>query len=727
MGQEAQGQSAVRAGADQVLRESESMYRRLFDSIADPIVIFDQATKRVLDCNRAMVELYGYTFDELLTMTMLELHPAEERADVDRQINDREDSGPHYHTHLTKSGEALQVEIQTAEFVYRGLAAWLSTIRDQTARQQAEMELVRRNQQLDTINQINHSLNALTEQAEILDLVNSTLSPVFDSRNLAIALYDGTHQRVSFPMHFRDGQRLPASSRALGHDVADYVIRSRTPLLPADVIDELHRLGIDRPDRAARSLLAVPMVTGVNVVGAIILQNYERPDAYTPADLELLVGLAEHTAAALERARLLADVANRAVELQTAAAVSRAASSMLNLDELLPTTVELIRNRFDIYYVGIFLVDDAGEYAVLRAGSGAAGRLMLERGHRLAIGDSSMIGWCIAHRQARIALDVGNEAVRFNNPVLPDTRSELALPLISRGQALGAMSVQSVKEAAFGEVDIAALQNMADQIANAIANARLFVQEQTIRASTEMLYQMSTRLNAATALDEMLQAAIAPGVAGGAATAALWRFDRDASGRPEWMEFAATWVREGQPGLPIGTRLRVAEYPASHIWLDNPNEPALIHDMAADERIDPAMAAAFEQLGVQAAVFMPLTLSGRWVGLVIIAWNAPHEFSAAEQDLYRSIATQAATAVNGRLLFEQTQTALAEASRLARREELVNRISARIRAAIGVDDVLRIATDELRQATHAARARVRLGASGAASGYSADGNGDKPD
>jgi PAS domain S-box-containing protein len=119
-------------------------------------------------------------------------------------------------------------------------------------------------------------------------------------------------------------------------------------------------------------------------------------------------------------------------------------------------------------------MDEIGQYAVLRAGTGLAGQNMLAAGYKLEVGGASMIGWCIANRQARIVLDVGEEAVRFSNPLLPETRSELALPLISRGQAMGALTIQSSQEAAFTEEDISLLQTMASQIANAIENARLY-------------------------------------------------------------------------------------------------------------------------------------------------------------------------------------------------------------------------------------------------------------
>ena len=164
----------------------------------------------------------------------------------------------------------------------------------------------------------------------------------------------------------------------------------------------------------------------------------------------------------------------RTIQLQTASEVSSAATSILELDVLLSKVVELICSHFDYYYVGIFLADEKHEIAVLRAATGETGQVMLNYQHSLPIGNSSMIGWCVANNQARIALDVGEDAVRFKNPILPLTRSELALPLRARGDVIGAMTIQSDRAAAFTEADITALQTMTDQVANAIETARLF-------------------------------------------------------------------------------------------------------------------------------------------------------------------------------------------------------------------------------------------------------------
>jgi signal transduction histidine kinase len=135
--------------------------------------------------------------------------------------------------------------------------------------------------------------------------------------------------------------------------------------------------------------------------------------------------------------------------------------------------------------VGIFLLNDLKNMAILRAATGEMGKFMLSTNHRLEVGDSSMIGWSISHGQPRIALDVGEDALRFKNPFLPLTRSEIALPLLSHGEVIGAMTIQSETPSAFSRVDITALQTLADQIANAIENARLFTERSNLIGELE--------------------------------------------------------------------------------------------------------------------------------------------------------------------------------------------------------------------------------------------------
>jgi two-component system cell cycle sensor histidine kinase/response regulator CckA len=161
-----------------------------------------------------------------------------------------------------------------------------------------------------------------------------------------------------------------------------------------------------------------------------------------------------------------------------AAEVARDATAAHDLDELLNRAVDLVQDRFEFYHAGIFLTDEQSEYAILRSATGEAGRQMLEHGHRLKVGEIGIVGHVCASGEPRIALDVGADASYFTNPFLPNTRSEMALPMRVGGRVIGALDVQSTKEAAFDHDDVEILQVLADQLAVAIERTRLFEQVQ---------------------------------------------------------------------------------------------------------------------------------------------------------------------------------------------------------------------------------------------------------
>jgi GAF domain-containing protein/HAMP domain-containing protein len=188
-------------------------------------------------------------------------------------------------------------------------------------------------------------------------------------------------------------------------------------------------------------------------------------------------------------------IADRTQELERTASQLRAASevggtiaSIRVLDELLPRVTQLISQRFGFYHVGIFLVDPSGEYAVLRAANSEGGQTMLQRGHQLKVGEVGIVGYVTGKNEPRIAMDVGQDAVYFNNPDLPETRSEMALPLVVGERVLGALDVQSTEPGAFTNEDIATLQLLADQVAIAIDNARLFSENQAALEATQRAY-----------------------------------------------------------------------------------------------------------------------------------------------------------------------------------------------------------------------------------------------
>jgi len=290
----------------------------------------------------------------------------------------------------------------------------------------------------------------------------------------------------------------------------------------------LEQTGLYKPPFVLPNEQRVSLYFGIGLVmfGAIsglaylafhsLEQAHERTKGLV-RQLEILRATLEQRVA--DRTR---ELNRRATQLQAAAKVSHAATSVLEPEGLVRQAVNVIHDRFDYYYVGLFLLDPFGRWAVLKAGTGQAGREMLAQGHKLEVGGNSMIGWCTAHSQARIALDVGEEAIRFDNPLLPETRSEMALPLISRGRVIGALTVQDVKPRAFSDGDISVLQTMADQVANAIENTRLLQETERLARRNQLISKVSDKLRGALDLEGVLQTTVRElGLALGASEAVI--------------------------------------------------------------------------------------------------------------------------------------------------------------------------------------------------------------
>jgi GAF domain-containing protein/HAMP domain-containing protein len=209
-------------------------------------------------------------------------------------------------------------------------------------------------------------------------------------------------------------------------------------------------------------------------------------NALTTQTRELLSGLE------LQIIRRTQELERQTIQLQTAAEVARDASAFQDLEEILFRTVHLISERFGFYHAGIFLLDDREEYAILRAASSEGGKQMLQQGHKLRVGQVGIVGDTTATGQPHIALNVEEDVAHFAHPFLPETRSEMALPLKIGQRIIGALDVQSEQQQAFDESDIEILQIMADQLATAIENARLFAEVQSSVLELQSAYGQYT-------------------------------------------------------------------------------------------------------------------------------------------------------------------------------------------------------------------------------------------
>ena len=188
-----------------------------------------------------------------------------------------------------------------------------------------------------------------------------------------------------------------------------------------------------------------------------------------------------------------AEAERRAAQIEAAADLARDISTNIELESLLKNSVELVRERFGFYHAGIFLIDERGEYAVLKAATGEAGRAMLANNHRLRIGEVGIVGYVVSKGESRVTLKVEEDAFHFKNPLLPETQSEMALPLRVGEKVIGALDVQSQNAYAFNPDDIKIIQTLADQIAVAIEKSRLLQQLQESLQSLEISAAQTSR------------------------------------------------------------------------------------------------------------------------------------------------------------------------------------------------------------------------------------------
>ena len=330
----------------------------------------------------------------------------------------------------------------------------------------------------------------------------------------------------------------------------------------------------------------------------------------------------------------------RARELQAISEISRIISTEQRIDTLLALITRLVSERFDFYHVGIFLLDNARQFAVLQATNSEGGQRMLEREHKLEVGHMGIVGNVAQTGHPRIALDVGSDAVYFDNPDLPNTRSEMALPLNLRGQTVGVLDVQSLKPAAFNDSDAYTLGILADHIAITIDNARLFTQSQ--QALSELQF-----------LNRQYQA-------------------------QEWDAFAKRETQIGYHQLSAGGKPLVQPIKSDEIEEVLEKGEMRVNKIENGKSESPAV--------------IPVKLRGQVIGVLrITSPRVNRTWNQDEINLMNAISDRLALALDNARLLQESQ-------RRAAKEQKIGDVTAKIGASINMRSVLRTAVEELGRA-----------------------------
>lgn len=355
-----------------------------------------------------------------------------------------------------------------------------------------------------------------------------------------------------------------------------------------------------------------------------------------------------------------AEAERRATQIRTMAEVARDLASAQNLDELLKRAVDLIASRFGFYHVGVFLIDERKEHAHLVAATGEAGRKMLAQGHRLRVGQTGLVGYVTGTGKPRVSLDVEADTYHYRNPLLPQTASELVLPLRAANRLIGALDVQSTIVRAFQEEDITVLQILADQFAATIENIR--IQESSVKA-----------------VQQSLQAGVEHAASAWAGlhrrhTATAYEYD-GVNLQPSQRPLPADTIEELRLGRPVIQRVHPGE----------PGTPG-------------------------SALIIPIRLRDQLLGMIGLEEQDPdYTWPGDIVTLAVEVAGQAAESLENARLYVETQEGV-------QRERLLSEISGRMQRSSSVEDLIARTVANMQAALGAGYAVVRLGvADGAAS------------
>ena len=337
----------------------------------------------------------------------------------------------------------------------------------------------------------------------------------------------------------------------------------------------------------------------------------------------------------------------RVAELQAIAELSQTIALEQDLDQLLPLITKLISERLGFYHVGIFLLDETREYAILQAANSEGGARMLTRGHRLKVGATGMVGYVTQSGRPRIALDVGADAVFFNNPDLPNTHSEAALPLKTGQQVVGALDVQSMESAAFTAEDVDILSALANQVSTAIQNARLYEQTRSVlRGHIE-------------------------------------------SNRKGWQRLIKERESKGYTFRPDGSVITAASL-----------RPETQNAIASGQTV----AISSESANERTSIAVPVKVRDQIIGILNVqAHDANRVWTENEIVFLQTISERAAFALENARLFEET-------GRRAARERAVGEISEKISASSNFNRILQTTVQEIGRSLGASRAFIQVGA-----------------
>lgn len=341
---------------------------------------------------------------------------------------------------------------------------------------------------------IGESVNVLDEQVGAVFVKPDPARPLTDEEKAMVSMVARQiAQQVENIRLLADASRARAeaeeATRRLTHQTWQaYTARKDTSML-GFAYDSNQVVPLDTLSPPQNVTLIQPLIVRGEPIGQLAVANWQN----TPEAADLVSAIAERVSAHLETVRLTEELQKRAAELQTVAAVSSTASTVLNPDTLLQSVVELTKERFGLYHAHIYLANEAWQTLLLAAGAGEVGRAMVADQHAIPMSlEQSIVARAARERRVVIVNDVQADPNHLPNPLLPHTRSEMAVPMIVGDKVLGVFDVQSEQVNRFTEEDANIYTTLTSQVSIALQNARLYAEQSATLAQLRELDRLKS-------------------------------------------------------------------------------------------------------------------------------------------------------------------------------------------------------------------------------------------
>lgn len=532
-----------------------------------------------------------------------------------------------------------------------------------------EARVEARTRELEASQRVTFAASELSKPEDLLSLIVNLVREQFDLYHVQVFLVDAGRQAAVLreSTGYAGRQLLQQGFRHALDDLSPVsrVVGSGVPLLMADVEHE--------PDyqphpllMSTRSRLLVPLRVRANkgsdeqIIGVLDAHSITT-GRFTPDTVRLFQTMTEQIAFLYQNSALLRQVSEQATalerftqQLQTAAALTERLNTIRDPERLVVEAVALLADRFDLTYIHLYLMDEERNDLLFGAGSGEVGALLRERRHRLALTQQpSIVARAARQNEPLLINDVQAEPDFLFNPLLPRTRSELAVPMVAGGRVLGVLNVEDDRPNHFKQSDLDTFQVLAGQLATALETARLFTQVEERLEVAKLRLEANQALSNARSEEAVLETLRAQAAFDPAVELTFYRFEGEAQEERLICHGVAGAALPALLDAPLATL-------ATHL---SPTAPLVSEDARTDARLAESVQAQARATNTASLAILPLSEGQEWLGVIVATAQGVGYFTPQRLRLYQALAEQGARTLHRVRLRLVSEAARAEAER----------------------------------------------------------------